>query len=67
MLICGLALVKLQESVLKHCVRTCSWPSWVFAAVQAVSSCSEQELLLLFVAVCGLPTVVASLVAERGL
>ena len=41
------------------------WLHWVFLAVQAFSSCSEQGLL--FVAVRGLLIVVASLVAEHGL
>ena len=38
---------------------------WVFVAAQAFSSCSEQGLL--FVAVHGLLTVVASLAVEHGL
>ena len=36
---------------------------WVFVAAQAFSRCGEQELL--FLAVCGLLTVVASLVAKH--
>ena len=41
------------------------WLHWVFVAVRAFSSCGEQGLL--FIAVCGLLTAVASLVAEHGL
>ena len=42
------------------------WLCWVFVAVRGLfSSCGEWGLL--FVAVCGLLTVVASLAAEHGL
>ena len=42
------------------------WLHWVFVAVhRLLSSCGEQGLL--FIAVHGLLTVVASLVAEQGL
>ena len=42
------------------------WLCWVFVAARGLfSSCIEQGLL--FVAVCGLPTAVASLVAEHRL
>ena len=42
------------------------WLRWVFfVAARAFSSCGERGLL--FVAVCGLLTVVASLVVEHGL
>ena len=42
------------------------WLRWVFLAVRGLfSGCGEQGLL--FVAVCGLLTAVASLVAEYGL
>ena len=42
------------------------WPSWVFVAVHRLfSSCGEQGLL--FIAVGGLRTAVASLVAEHEL
>ena len=41
------------------------WLRWVFVAVLGLPSCSERGLL--FVAVCGLLIVVASLVAEHGL
>ena len=43
----------------------CYWLCWVLSAVRALLSCGEQGLLL--VAVCGLLSGVASLVAERRL
>ena len=41
------------------------WLRWVFVAAQAFSSCGEWGLL--FIAVHGLLTAAASLVAEHGL
>ena len=39
------------------------WPCWVFIAARAFSSCGEQRLC--FIAVCGPPIAVASLVTEH--
>ena len=52
---------------LEHSLKIYFRLSRVLVAVQAFSSCSEQELLLLCVAVRGLLVVVASLGADRRL
>ena len=58
--------LSIHTFVLNKCAFFFFWLHWVFIAVHGLfSSCNE--LGLLFVAVCGLLTAVASLVAEHGL